>query len=87
MRISPNKSGLALGGLLGAFHLLWSLCVALGIGQMMLDFIFTLHMIHPVYTVGPFDVVTAGGLVVVTALVGYAFGFVFALFWNRAHRA
>lgn len=87
MHINSHKAGLALGGLLGAFHALWSVVVALGWGQWLLDIIFTLHMIHPVYVVGPFDIVMAISLVAVTAVIGYIFGYVFARFWNHFHRS
>ena len=87
MHINAHKAGLALGGLVGTLHLVWSLLVALQWGQLMLDFIFTLHMIHPVYTVGPFVATTAAALVLVTAVVGYAFGYVFSWFWNRVHKS
>ena len=52
-----------------------------------MDFIVTLHMIHPVYTVGPFALGTAVGLVVVAAIVGYVVGHVFALIWNKVHKS
>ncbi len=86
MHINPNKAGLALGAFIGGGHLVWSLVVALGWGQALLDFIFTLHMIHPVYTVGPFDITMALALIVVTALIGYVGGTVFAKIWNHFHR-
>lgn len=85
MNINAHKAGLALGGLLGVFHLAWSLLVLMGVGQALLDFIFTLHMIHPVYTVGPFSIGMAAALVLMTAVMGYALGYVFALIWNRVH--
>ena len=87
MNLNAHKAGLALGGLFGAAHFAWSLVVLLGVGQALLDFIFRLHMIPPVYTVGPFDVVMSASLIVVTAVIGYAVGYVFALIWNRVHNA
>lgn len=39
-RIEPNKAGLELGALFGGWHLLWSLLVALGVAQQLIDFIF-----------------------------------------------
>ncbi len=85
MNLNTHKAGLALGGLLGTAHLVWSLMVLIGVGQTLLDFVFKLHMIHPVYTVGPFDIVMSVSLVIVTSVMGYAFGYVFALIWNRVH--
>lgn len=86
-QINPNKVGLALGGLMGLLHLVWSVLVLLNWGQPIMDFIVTLHMIHPVYTVGPFALGTAVGLVVVAAIVGYVVGHVFALIWNKVHKS
>jgi hypothetical protein len=43
-------------------------------------------MIKPVYLVKPFDPVAAVALIVITAVIGYIFGFVGAVIWNRLHR-
>ncbi len=83
--LSSHKTGLALGALLGLWHALWSLLVAAGAAQPLADWIFRLHMIQPVYRIGPFSLATAILLVVVTTVVGYAFGAVFALLWNKLH--
>lgn len=86
MHFSPHKVGIAFGAFLGVFHLAWAALVFAGLGQPLLDFIFNLHMIHPVYQVGPFEWGMAGMLVVITALIGYAFGFVLTVIWNRVHK-
>jgi hypothetical protein len=39
-------------------------------------------MIHMTMAVGPFDPVTAAGLVALTTSIGFAFGTIFALIWN-----
>jgi hypothetical protein len=43
-------------------------------------------MIKPVYFVKPFDPLAAVALIVITTVIGYVFGFVGALMWNRLHR-
>ncbi len=43
-------------------------------------------MIQPIYVVKPFDPIAAVTLIVVTGVIGYIFGFVGALIWNRLHR-
>ena len=82
-----HSAGLALGCLLGGMHLLWALLVASGFAQLVMDFIFWLHFIRPVYVIERFDVARAAGLVALTAAIGYAMGAAFALLWNRLHRA
>jgi len=84
--IDPNKAGLALGALLGLWHLLWATLIALGWAQPVIDFALWLHMIKPFITVEAFSLGRAAGLVVFTAATGYVFGWVFAVLWNRAHR-
>ena len=84
--INPNKAGLVLGAFLGAWHLLWSLLVALGWAQSFVDFVFWLHFIKPVYVIGPFNISTALLLIVITTTIGYVTGVVFGVLWNRFHR-
>ena len=81
-----NKVGLVIGALIGGWHLLWSLLVLIGWAQPLMDFVFWAHMIKPIYVVKPFDPLAAVTLVVITAVIGYGFGFVGALIWNRLHR-
>ena len=84
--IRVNKAGWASAVLLGGFHLMWAMIVASGFGQPLIDFIFWLHFIRPVYVIEAFDPLRAAGLVLLTAIVGYAIGSAFALLWNRVHR-
>jgi hypothetical protein len=60
--------------------------VLLGWAQPILDFIFWAHMIKSVYVVKPFDLVAAVALIVITTVIGYVFGFLGAVIWNRLHR-
>jgi hypothetical protein len=84
--IDPNRAGLVLGALLGGWHVLWALLVALGLAQPVIDFLFWLHFMKPVYVIEPFAIGRAAILVLVTAAIGYGSGFAFALLWNRIHR-
>ncbi|MGE5208632.1 MAG: hypothetical protein ACM3KL_04795 [Alphaproteobacteria bacterium] len=83
---NPNKAGLAIGALIGGWHLIWVFLVLIGWAQPILDFIFWAHMIKPVYFVKPFDPVAAITLIAVTVVIGYLFGFFGAVIWNRLHR-
>lgn len=81
--LRPHSAGLALGILLALWHLCWAILVAIGAAQPLLDFIFNLHMIAPVWTVTAFSMSKAAALVVVTGAIGYCMGAVVALIWNR----
>jgi hypothetical protein len=84
--IHLQKAGLAVGGLMGSWHLFWALLVALGLAQPIIDFVFWMHFIKPVYVIGPFNIGTALVLVGATSLVGYAMGVIFAGIWNFLQR-
>ena len=84
--MSPNRAGLVLGAVFGGCHLLWALLVAVGWAQPVMDFLFWIHMIKPVYVIEPFNLGLALLLIVVTAAIGYAMGWSFAVVWNRLHR-
>ncbi|OGG68791.1 hypothetical protein A3H77_00150 [Candidatus Kaiserbacteria bacterium RIFCSPLOWO2_02_FULL_56_11] len=86
MNLKPHKVGITLGAFVGLIHVVWSVIVALGWGQGLVDFIVKIHMVEVTHTVLPFDIWSAIMLVIVTAAVGYVFGHVFALVWNRLAR-
>ena len=75
-----------IGALLSGWHLFWSFLVAVGWAQPFIDFIFWAHMIRSIYVVKAFDPVAALTLIVITAMMGYVFGCVGAVLWNRMHR-
>ena len=77
---------MVLGFLLGGLHLFWALLVAVGWAQPLMDFIFWLHFIRPVYVIEGFEPLRAAGLVLLTGAIGYAMGGAYALLWNRLHR-
>lgn len=60
---------------------MWAILVALGIAKPIMDWVLSLHMISLAYTVGPFDVISALMLVVFTAIVGYALGYLIGMFF------
>lgn len=83
--INPKKLGLTLGAFFGAVHIAWSLLVAFGWAQPLINFISWAHMMKPMYVIESFDFSTALVLVIVTSLVGFVLGSVFAKIWNRVH--
>ncbi|HXX44872.1 MAG TPA: hypothetical protein VEJ38_09090 [Candidatus Acidoferrales bacterium] len=84
--LNANKTGLVLGALLGGWHFIWAILVALGWAQAVLNFVLWMHFIQPIYVVRAFNIGTAAVLVAVTAVFGYVIGYVFATLWNRIHR-
>src|SRR5579863_5146268 len=80
--VGVNRAALVLALLLSGFHLLWALLVASGAAQPVMDFIFWLHFIQPIYVIEGFEPLRAAGLVLLTGIIGYAIGGCFALLWN-----
>jgi hypothetical protein len=85
-KVNTNKVGLLVGSFIGGLHLLWSLLVAVGLAQPLVNFIFRLHMIKPFIMVDSFNIGLAITLVVITAIVGYVVGYILASIWNYLHR-
>jgi|KBSMisStandDraft_5_1062788.scaffolds.fasta_scaffold377335_2 hypothetical protein len=83
---NPNKVGLVVAALIGGWHVLWSLLVLLGWAQPILDFIFWAHMIRSIYIVKTFDLSAAITLIMISSLIGYVFGYIGAIFWNKLDR-
>ena len=84
--IHPAKAGLALGALFALWHFGWSLLVAAGWAQPVIDFVFWMHFIKPVYAIQAFSLVTALVLIGITAITGFVIGSVFGLLWNWIHK-
>lgn len=85
-KINPNEAGLALGGVIGLWHAVWSALVFLGLAKPFMDFILSLHFLSLTYKVAAFNLTTAITLVVITAIIGYLMGFVFGILWNSVAR-
>lgn len=83
---NANKIGLLAGALLAGWHVLWALLVLLGWAQPIIDFTFWAHMINPIYVIKAFDPFAALTLFVITCFIGYVFGFVGAILWNKLHQ-
>ncbi len=81
-KLSEHQTGIALGVFFGLMHAVWALVVSLGFAQTWLDFVLGLHFLENPFVVSAFDLQKAAILVMVTAVVGYVAGFVFAKVWN-----
>ena len=84
--LSKNKAGLILGSFLGLWHLTWSLLVATGAAQTLLDWIYYLHFLNNPFHVAGFSIGTAALLIVITSVLGYIFGWLLAFLWNVFHK-
>ena len=71
-----NKVWLVIVALIAGWHVIWSVLVLIGWA----------HMIKWVYFVKPFDPTAAVALIAITSVIGYVFGFLGAVIWNRLHR-
>lgn len=87
MKLDTNRVGLVFGLFIAGLHFLWSILVAIGWGQMLLNFVFWLHMLNNPYQVSPFDATAAVLLLVITFVVGYVVGWVFSSLWNKLRKA
>lgn len=81
-RINPAKAALAVGIVIGLYHLAWVGLVATGLAKPFMDFVLRLHFIQFSYEMAPFDPATGAMLVALTFAIGAIFGLVFALVWN-----
>ena len=84
--VNSIKAGITFGALLGISHLSWVLLVAFGWAQPLMDFVFWMHFVRPVYVIQPFSLSAAVVLIIVTAGTGFVIAFVFGVIWNRLHR-
>lgn len=86
MKLKLGGTAMVLGIFVALMHAIWMLMIYLGLAQIYLNWIFGLHLITNPYKVLPFNFGTALTLIIVTFIVGYIMGWVFAFIWNRLHK-
>ncbi len=86
MKVDTIKVALTLGIVFSSVHILWSVLVALGLAQGLLDFILWAHMVSIPHEVTSFNVVQAGTLVIVTFVVGFSAGWIIGTAWNKVNK-
>ncbi len=84
--LTPHSVGLAFGGALGLWHLTWSILIAVGLAQPLLDLVFDLHMLEPAFLVQTFSLQKAAGLVILTSVIGYVMGYILGYIWNMVQK-
>ncbi|MDB5194846.1 MAG: hypothetical protein JWO84_30 [Parcubacteria group bacterium] len=87
MHLNPKKTGLTLGLLFAAVHVIWSLIVAFGWGQAVIDFVMWAHMVHATHIVGPFDLAASLTVITLSFLIGFVVGAVFSKIWNQLNKS
>jgi hypothetical protein len=83
-KLNKNKTGLVLGIFVALIHAIWAVLVAVipASLQKLIDWAFLLHSLKPIYVITSFILLNAVFLVVMTFIVGYVLGWVFAAVWN-----
>ena len=84
--MSGKKLGLTLGSFLALIHLIWVALIAVGLAQPLMDFVYRMHSLNNPFTVMPFDIGYAVGLVVLTFVMGNVVGHIFAFVWHKFHQ-
>lgn len=86
MHLAKPKTGLIIGVLLALLHFLWSILVATGVAQTVLDWVYKMHFLDNPFQVQQFDIATAAMLVVLTFVIGFVAGWILALVVNMLHK-
>lgn len=84
--LDTKKIAMTFGLLLGGWHLVWSILIFIGVAQAVIDFVFWIHMLSVPIQVTAFTYTQSLLLIIVTFVIGYAVGWIFALVWNKIHR-
>lgn len=87
MILNKNGVGLALGVFFAVAHALWAILVWVGLAKPLLDFVLKLHFMTMDYNIEAFGFLRALGLLIMTFVVGYVFGWVFSALWNKFNKA
>ncbi|MFA5967472.1 MAG: hypothetical protein WC805_03100 [Patescibacteria group bacterium] len=86
MKLNTHGTGMTLGAFFALFHFVWLLIVGLGWAKGLMDWVLSLHMMGWDGNMLPFAWGAAILLLIVTFVVGYIWGWVFAYLWNYFHK-
>jgi len=84
-KINKNGLGLSLGIFLALVHAVWAIVISIipSLTQKMLDWVFVLHFLEPIYKLTAANLLNGVILIVMTFISGYIMGYVFAAIWNK----
>ena len=83
MQVDSVRFGVSVGLFLAVAHAAWTVLVAVGWAQPLLNFVFWAHFITPPYHVESFDLMRAAVLVTFAFVTGLVFGSGGGFIWNR----
>ena len=84
--MNKHKVGLVLGSFAALIHLGWSILIALGFADPLMDFIYKMHSLNNPFVVAPFDLTRSIELIVIAFIIAYVVGNIFAVLWNKFHK-
>jgi hypothetical protein len=82
-KLNTNHVGKTVGVFVGLIHLVWVILVGAGVAGRAVNFSLGMHFLSIPFTVLPFSWMGGLVLVVLSSIVGYVVGSVFALIWNK----
>lgn len=80
--LNRQKVGLTFAIFSGAMKLAWTLLVATGLAQPVLDGLFRISSIQPSHTVTPFNLGSSLALITYSVVQGFITGWALAAIWN-----
>lgn len=88
MILDKNRAGLSVGIFMAIVHAIWALMVAImpNALQSSLNWIFNVHFLEPIWILTQFNFLDSILLVIATFVIGYVFGWLFALAHNLHHK-
>ena len=81
--LNVKHTSLTVGSFAALLHLVWSLFVALGLAQGLINWRLGMHFVNLQLAILPFDAVNAVMLVVLAFIGGSIVGAVLATIWNN----
>ena len=85
-KINTHKLGMVVGAFLGIWHVVWSVLVAVGLAQPLINFFLRIHFIDLPHVIAEFSFGSAVLLIIIASVGGYILGRIIGLIWNRLYR-